>query len=130
MDWIWLVIAGFLSGICASMGLGGGFVLLLYLSFFTPLSQLSAQMMNLLFFLPIAGVSVFFHWKHQLIEKKIVWNAVWIGLLGVLAGNLASVWISEDLLRKLFGGLLLLVGFKEVFHAKSKQEKATKKEEN
>ena len=70
MDIVVLALAGLLSGICASMGLGGGFVLLVYLTLFTQLSQLDAQLTNLVFFLPIAVLSVILHLKNQLIEKR------------------------------------------------------------
>lgn len=118
MEFVLLIFAGFLSGICASMGLGGGFVLLVYLSFFTSMGQLPAQMTNLLFFLPIAGLSIILHKKNGLIEKKVVWRAIWTGIIGVLAGSFLSVFVQEELLTKLFGGFILLVGLKELFHKK------------
>ena len=42
MNW-WLIPVGFLSGICASMGIGGGFVLMLYLTLFADFAQKDAQ---------------------------------------------------------------------------------------
>ena len=52
------LLAGLFSGILGSMGLGGGAVLVIYLSLFTETKQLTAQGINLLFFIPIAAVSV------------------------------------------------------------------------
>lgn len=118
MNIVILCIAGLLSGICASMGLGGGFVLLLYLTLFTAVPQLEAQMMNLIFFLPIAILSIIIHRKHHLIEKKVVWKAVLFGIAGVLIGTWLSRFINADLLSKLFGGFVLFVGLKELFHKK------------
>ena len=46
------LLAVFASSAVAAMGLGGGTVLLLYLSFFSALSQPQMQAVNLLLFLP------------------------------------------------------------------------------
>ena len=43
---------GVISGICSAMGVGGGSILLLYLTAFAGYDQLSAQGINLVFFLP------------------------------------------------------------------------------
>ena len=51
MSWTALA-AGLLSGIIGAMGLGGGAVLIIYLSVFTDMPQLKSQGINLLFFYP------------------------------------------------------------------------------
>ena len=43
------LLAGLLSGIIGGMGLGGGAVLIIYLTVFMDIKQLSAQGINLLF---------------------------------------------------------------------------------
>ena len=45
------LLAGLLSGIIGAMGLGGGAVLIIYLSLFTETEQLKSQGINLLFFI-------------------------------------------------------------------------------
>ena len=52
------IIIGLLSGVAASMGFGGGFVLIIYLTVFLNIDQITAQGVNLLFFLPVALVSI------------------------------------------------------------------------
>ncbi|MFR4023411.1 MAG: hypothetical protein ACLTZI_10730 [[Eubacterium] siraeum] len=47
------ILVGILTGATASMGLGGGFILLVYLSVFTEIPQDIAQGINLLFFSPL-----------------------------------------------------------------------------
>ena len=54
-------VVGALSGVIASMGLGGGFVLLIWLTLHDGMPQREAQGVNLLFFLPIALISVIMH---------------------------------------------------------------------
>jgi hypothetical protein len=110
------MIAGFLTGVTASMGLGGGFVLIIYLTVFTQTAQVQAGGINLLFFLPIALISMFIHTKNKLIEWRLIAPVCIAGVVGVAGGALLLNAIDESLLRKLFAGLLVFVGVREVFH--------------
>lgn len=110
------IIIGFLSGIAASMGLGGGFVLIIYLTVFAQTDQLTSQGVNLLFFLPIALISLIIHGKNKLIEWKILPMLVITGLVGVIAGTFVTKLIGVELLQKLFASMLTFVGVKELFH--------------
>lgn len=112
------LLVGFLTGIAASMGLGGGFILIIWLTFFGGLSQSAAQGVNLLFFLPVALFSAVIHAKNKLIEWKILPWAIAAGIVGAALGSGLSFMLDDNLLRKLFGGLVVLVGAKEVFHRK------------
>ena len=68
----------FLTGIFASMGLGGGMVLIVYLTVFAGFSQIAAQGINLVFFIPIAIISLVLHTKNKLVEwKKTVPPVLW-----------------------------------------------------
>jgi len=115
------VIAGFFSGLTASMGLGGGFILIIYLTFFGKVdSQSAAGGINLLFFLPIALVSVLIHLKNKLIEKKFLLLAAAAGIVGAAAGVSLLGVLDERMLRKLFAALLIIVGLRETFHKNEK----------
>ena len=100
MNWI-DQIAGLFSAVAGALGLGGGGVLVLYLTLGMHVPQLRAQGINLLFFLPCALVSILMNWKKKLIH----WKSVIPMALG-----------------KLFGGFLLIVGLIELF-GKPKKEK-------
>ena len=115
------IIIGFFAGVAASMGLGGGFVLIIYLTVFTQTEQIAAQGINLLFFLPIALVSMIIHAKNKLIEWKILPALIFTGLAGVLAGTFIARTISVEILRKLFASMLIFVGTKEIFHKKTEK---------
>ncbi len=118
------ILIGFLTGIAASMGLGGGFILIIWLTLFGGLSQSAAQGVNLIFFLPVALFSVIIHWRNKLIEWKILPWAIISGIIGAAAGSFMSFFLDDNLLRKLFGGLVVLVGLRETFHKrKAKAEK-------
>ena len=49
-----LILSGFLSGIFGSLGVGGGGVLIVFLTLFLDFSRQTAAFINLLFFIPIA----------------------------------------------------------------------------
>lgn len=114
MEPISLLLVGLGTGIAASMGFGGGFLLLLYLSFFTELSTTQSGILNLLFFLPIACLSVLLHAKHHLIEKPLLLRTIVAGLVGVVLGFLVLPLLPQQLLGKCFGALTLLVGIREL----------------
>lgn len=96
-----LLIAGIVSllaGTAAAMGLGGGFVLLVYLTALAGIPQMEAQWINLIFFLPIGGLALFWHGKNGLIEKKAVIPAVIFGLFGAAGGSFWHVfWVMRCL---------------------------------
>ena len=110
-------IAGLLSGIIGAMGLGGGAVLLIYLTLFKDVGQLKAQGINLLFFIPIATVSVIIY----AFKKQIKWKTVLLfsafGLLGAAAGATVSSLMEGRLLGKLFGGILVIMGIVQAVSA-------------
>ena len=119
-------IAGLLSGIIGAMGLGGGAVLLIYLTLFKDVGQLKAQGINLLFFIPIATVSVIIY----AFKKQIKWKTVLLfsafGLLGAAAGATVSSLMEGRLLGKLFGGILVIMGIVQAVSAmRQKKEKGS-----
>lgn len=105
-----LLVVGALSGICASLGMGGGFVLLIYLTAVIAMPQREAQLINLLFFLPIAALSLYFHFKNKLIHAPVILPAIAGGILGVLLGFFVSTFLSNEGIRKVFAVFILLVG--------------------
>jgi uncharacterized membrane protein YfcA len=110
LDFLFATLAGILAGMAGSLGLGGGGVLLLYLTIFAGVPQIKAQGVNLIFFIPCAVIAVIKHLKSGLIEKKLVLEFALIGLLGAVGGFLAANLMGGELLQKIFGGFLILIG--------------------
>ena len=109
------LIAGFLSGIAAGMGLGGGTVLLIYLTLLTSVEQLTAQGINLFVFVPTALVAVIIY----AIKRKIRWRLVLymapLGILGSVIGSLLLPHIPTNILSKTLGGVLIFMGVTRLF---------------
>ncbi len=108
-------IVSLLSGVTASMGLGGGFVLLIYLTAFADMPQMDAQFINLIFFLPIAAISLYCHFRNSLIKKEVILPSVITGVLGVLLGVTLANYFGNEILRKIFAVFLLFIGVRELF---------------
>lgn len=115
MNFMVVSIVSFLTGIFASMGLGGGMVLIIYLTAFTQTSQLSAQGINLIFFIPIAVVALIMHTKNKLVEWKKIVPAIFSGTISVIIGSLLATWLGSEILTKLFSAFILIVGIRETF---------------
>lgn len=113
-------IVGFLTGILASMGLGGGFILVVWLTMFSGTEQRTAQGVNVLFFLPIALIALIMHLRNGLVNKALVKHCAIGGVIGAVIGTFGSQVISNGLLRKLFALFLLAFGLRELF-SKTKQ---------
>lgn len=109
------LLAGLFSGIIGGMGMGGGAVLIIYLTVFQNVEQLRAQGINLLFFIPIALTAVIIY----AFKKQIKWNITLPiaigGILGAVGGFYLTDFIGGNFTAKLFGGFLILLGLKELF---------------
>ena len=95
------IIAGFLSGILGAMGFGGGGILILYLTFYRKLTQLNAQGINLIFFIPSAIFALIMHNKNKLINWKIAFRYILYGLIGVCIGYIVMKFIDEKIIAKI-----------------------------
>ena len=115
MSWPVIIVVSLTSGLLGSLGMGAGAVLLLYLRVFGGVGQFEAQGINLIFFLPIAALSIALHARNGLIS----WKAAGICILAGLPAVLLGVWLGGlaggGLLGKLFAGLLLSIGLRELF---------------
>lgn len=115
-------VVGFVTGVIASMGLGGGFVLVIWLTVFAGVGQKAAQGINLLFFLPIALLSLIIHIKGGLIDKTLIKKYIFGGIVGAVLGTVFSNIIGGELLRDMFAVFLLVFGIREIFSANKRGE--------
>lgn len=114
------LLAGLLSGVIGSMGLGGGAVLIIYLSLFTETPQLKSQGINLFFFIPIALVAVIIYAFKKEVKWRLTLKISLFGMLGTVIGWFFAGYLGGDIISKLFGLLLIILGVKELFFRKKK----------
>ena len=110
-----MCIAALVTGFLASLGVGGGMILILYMTVWGGYSQLHAQGVNLIFFLPIALLSVIIHRKNGLIELKELVPAMITGAVSAVIGSLAAEYIGSELLGKFFAAFIIALGIRELF---------------
>lgn len=116
------LLAGLLSGLIGAMGLGGGAVLIIYLSLFTDTPQLKSQGINLLFFVPIALIAVIIYAVKKQIKWKLTLKISLFGMLGTVIGWLAAGFLGGVFISKLFGGLLIFLGIIQIFRKEKQKE--------
>lgn len=107
--------AGFAGGLLGGMGMGGGTVLIPILSIFFGTSQISAQAINLISFVPMAVVALIIHFKNRLVVTKGLWIIVLAGAVFAFMGALLASAMSGDTLKKLFGGFLTVLSIIQIF---------------
>ena len=116
-------LAGLLAGALGALGVGGGGVLLLYLTAVGTEPE-SARGINLIFFLFTAAVSLFFHGKNGFIRWETAKTAVLWGIPGALFGFFLGAFLPKESLRIGFALFLLVLGLREFF---GKSEKTVDK---
>lgn len=116
-----LVLIGLFAGIVSGMiGIGGGLIMVPFLVYALGLSQFSAQGTSLAAMLPPIGIlAAFNYYKADAINWKY---AIIISLTFIVGGYLGSKltlnFISESVLKKIFGGLMLIGAIKMIFFSK------------
>lgn len=114
-----LLVATFL-GFLAGLGVGGGSLLVLWLTLALGMDQPQARIINLLFFIPGALIACLFRWKQGCIHLKKLLPAIVAGCVAAGIGSLLGRNLELHILKKLFGGLLLLTGVRELLYKPKK----------
>lgn len=106
------VILGFLAG----LGVGGGSLLMVWLTAIVGMEYPQARVINLIFFLPSALIATLFHHRQGTLKIKKVLPAILLGCASAALFSFIGSKINSVLLKKCFGGLLLLTGVRELFY--------------
>ena len=113
-------IIGALCGILSGFGIGGGSLLMIWMTAAAAMDQKIAQGINLLYFIPTSLAALIFHIKNKMICWKAVIPAALFGCIAAAAAAWISVSLDVSILQKLFGGYLLVVGCVELFKKRPK----------
>ena len=105
-------ILGFLSG----LGVGGGSLLMLWLTLVAGMEHINARCINLLFFIPCAIIASFFRWKQGHLDLRRILPAVIAGCVSAGIFSAVSRIVDITVLKKLFGILLLATGLRELLY--------------
>ena len=111
---------GTMLGFLAGIGVGGGSLLILWLTLVLGMDHPQARLINLLFFLPSALIASFFRWKQGKLNLKKVMPAIIAGCAAAGMCSWFSTRLDMDVLKKLFGSLLLVTGVRELTYKPKK----------
>ena len=106
------IVLGFLAG----LGVGGGSLLMLWLTSVVNMDYAVAKTVNLLFFLPTALIATLFHKKRGAVNIRKVLPAIICACIAAAVFSYIGKHMDTSLLKKLFGGILILTGLRELFY--------------
>ena len=115
------IAAGLVCGVLSGFGIGGGTLLMVWMTALMSMEQRMAQGVNLLYFLPAAAAALILHAKNRVLVWRAIIPAAIAGCATAALGALLAANVDTHLLRNLFGGFLVL---SEIFQ-KGKKPKQT-----
>ncbi|MCD6012841.1 MAG: permease [Flavipsychrobacter sp.] len=115
-----LLAIGLLAGVLSSLvGIGGGVVIVPVLVMVFAMSQKMAQGTSLALMLPPIGLlAVFNYYKAGYVDFKIAGVLMVAFVVGSYFGSKFALNLEEVTLKRIFGGLLLVLAVKYLFFVK------------
>jgi len=111
MSFYLYLLLGFLGGVPAGMGMGGGTVTIPLLTLVGGVGQKIAQSANLFAFLPMSAPALKIHSQNGLLKTEgLLWIILPAFLVGA-AGAFFAAALPSRTLGKLFGGFLIGLSF-------------------
>lgn len=110
------VIVGIVTGFLAAIGVGGGSILILWLTIVLQTPPEIARSINLLFFLPTAAIACICRIKQGTLQLRNSLPAILAGCFAALLFGSVAPLINTALLKKGFGVLLLFAGLRELLY--------------
>lgn len=105
-------VLGFLSG----LGIGGGSLLILWLTIVLGADPMTARSINLLFFVPSAVIACALRIRQGKLKVKPLMPAIIAGCAAAALFSWISTILDVEILKKLFGIVLLAAGLRELFY--------------
>ena len=112
---------GFLGGVPAGMGMGGGTVTIPLLILLGGVEQKIAQSANLFAFLPMSLFALHTHSQNGLLEKRGLGFLILPALLSSIGGAFLAAYLPSNILKKAFGAFLVVLAFFSLKKVKSGQ---------
>lgn len=114
---------GLVLGFLAGLGIGGGSLLMLWLTLVLDLDSQTARCVNLMFFVPCALISSFFRLRQGSLPLKKILLPTLLGCIVAAGSSYFSTKMDTEVLKKIFGFLLLFTGVKELFYKETEQRR-------
>lgn len=115
------LIAGFLSGL---IGIGGGVIIVPALVLFLGFTQKAAQGTSLgILLLPVGILAVLQYYKQGYINVNYILIVAAAFVAGGFFGSKLALTLSDDKMKKVFAGILMVIAIKMMFFDKSSSTK-------
>lgn len=108
------LIAGTVLGFLAGLGIGGGSLLILWLTMVLHMDAMAARSINLLFFIPSAAVVCVLRLRQGNLKIRPLLPAALAGCAAAALFSWISTIVDTQILKKLFGLVLLFTGLREL----------------
>ncbi|GAB5539707.1 MAG: sulfite exporter TauE/SafE family protein [Salibacteraceae bacterium] len=116
-----LACIGFAAGAFSGMfGIGGGLIMVPAMVFFLGMAQHTAQGTSLgVLVIPVAAIAAFNYYKEGQLNIKFAAIVALTFIVGGYFGSKLSLGLSELMLKRLFGVLMLAMAIKLIFFSKA-----------
>ena len=111
-----MLLTGTVLGFLTGLGIGGGSLLIIWLTMVLGMDSAAARSINLLFFLPAAIIACIFRARQGSLSIRKVLPAIIAGCVGAGAFSYFSTILDVEILKKAFGLVLLAAGLRELFY--------------
>lgn len=115
LSFIMNLAVGTVMGLLAGMGVGGGSLLLLWLTQVAMLDPEQARLINLLFYLPAAVIASLKN-RESAVWNRYTFSGAFAGCIAALIFSLIGRNLEIELLKKLLGALLIATGIRELLY--------------
>lgn len=112
------IIAAFFTAVLSGMGVGGGGLLLIWLTLVSDTPQHTAQFLNLCFFIAASASSLTVHIQKRRIPFLAVALLASGGAVGSFFGVLTASATDPDALRVVLGAFLAISGIASLFRGR------------
>ena len=110
------LLVGTLLGFLSGLGIGGGSLLILWLTMILNTDPAVARSINLLFFIPSALVACALRIRQGNLKIRPLLPAVFAGCAAAAVFSWISTVLDVAILKKLFGIVLVAAGLRELFY--------------
>ena len=115
------LLIAFLCAALSGMGVGGGGLLLIYLTMFASMETRQAQLYNLIFFMCASASSLLLHVQKRKMDIFATALLALTGAAGAAAGSVLSRTAGDDIVGYALGGFLFVSGAVTLFSKKEKK---------
>lgn len=116
------LLIGTLLGFLTGLGIGGGSLLILWLTLVLGMESFTARGIVLLFFIPAAVISSIFRWKQGTISIRASLPAMIAGSVAAVICSYLSTKVDPHVLDWFFGVILIGAGIRELLYKGKRQE--------